>query len=159
MIRRHGPRSDVFGNANRKEQHYASRTHECDRRSECDGYLHHARRGQHREEQVESSDVSSNTKRRMPWSAISQCRLRRLRLRPRAQTSARLRSENSSSSSMGNTGTHLHVSRKAICRPKQQLHVSTSMESPMSFVSRPWMFLIPSVTRFWCETPSSVSIL
>src|SRR6267143_1926180 len=28
-----------------------------------------------------------------------------------------------------NTGTHLHVSRKAICRPKQQLHVSTSMES------------------------------
>src|SRR5467141_3459844 len=43
-----------------------------------------------------------------------------------------------------NTGTHLHVSRKAICRPKQQLHVSTSMESPMSFVSRPWMFLIPS---------------
>src|SRR5580693_5570509 len=52
-----------------------------------------------------------------------------------------------------NTGTHLHVSRKAICRPKQQLHVSTSMESPMSFVSRLWMFLIPSVTRFWCETP------
>ena len=46
------------------------------------GILHHARRGQHREEQVESSDVSSNTKRRMPWSAISQCRLRRLRLRP-----------------------------------------------------------------------------
>src|SRR5216683_633573 len=58
-----------------------------------------------------------------------------------------------------NTGTHLHVSRKAICRPKQQLHVSTSMESPMSFVSRLWMFLTPSVTRFWCETPSSVSIL
>src|SRR5580692_6612819 len=58
-----------------------------------------------------------------------------------------------------NTGTHLHVSRKAICRPKQQLHVSTSMESPMSFVSRLWMFLIPSVTRFWCETLSSVSIL
>jgi len=28
-----------------------------------------------------------------------------------------------------NTGTHLHVSRKAICQPKQQLHVSTSMES------------------------------
>jgi hypothetical protein len=43
---------------------------------------HHARRGQHREEQVESSDVSSNTKKRMPWSAISQCRLRRLRLQP-----------------------------------------------------------------------------
>jgi len=29
----------------------------------------------------------------------------------------------------------------------------------MSFVSRPWMFLIPSVPRFWCETPSLVSIL
>src|ERR1700693_2466701 len=58
-----------------------------------------------------------------------------------------------------NTGAHLHVSRKAICRPKQQLHVSTSMESPMFFVSRPWMFLIPSVTRLWCEPPSSVSIL
>src|SRR6202051_4591281 len=28
-----------------------------------------------------------------------------------------------------NTGTHLHVSRKAICQPKKQLHVSTSMES------------------------------
>src|SRR5258708_29505139 len=36
MIRRHGPRSDVFEDANREEQHYASRTHECDRRSECD---------------------------------------------------------------------------------------------------------------------------
>src|SRR5580765_2037111 len=41
-----------------------------------------------------------------------------------------------------NTGTHLHVSRKAKCRSKQQLHVSTSMESPMSFVSRLWMFLL-----------------
>ena len=29
----------------------------------------------------------------------------------------------------------------------------------MSFVSRLWMFLTPSVTRFWCESPSSVSIL
>jgi len=29
----------------------------------------------------------------------------------------------------------------------------------MSFVSRPWMFLIPSVTRFWCETPSSSQIV
>src|SRR6266403_3771801 len=68
------------------------------RLSSC--YLHHARRGQHREEQVESSDVSSNTKKRMQWSAISQCRLRRLRLQPSAHTSPRLRSEKSSSSSM-----------------------------------------------------------
>src|ERR1700686_4112657 len=36
MIRCHWPRSNVFGDANREEQHYASRTHECDRRSECD---------------------------------------------------------------------------------------------------------------------------
>ena len=44
MIRRHRPRSDVFGNANREEQHYASRTHECDRRSECDDMFSMARR-------------------------------------------------------------------------------------------------------------------
>src|SRR6202051_2057207 len=36
MIRCHGPRSDFFGKGNREDQQYASRTHECDRRSECD---------------------------------------------------------------------------------------------------------------------------
>jgi len=33
MIRRHGPRDNIFGNVNREEQHDASRTHECDRRA------------------------------------------------------------------------------------------------------------------------------
>ncbi len=63
-------------------------------------------------------------------------------------------------SSLATTPGHTYTFRgKLYVDQSNSLHVSTSMESPMSFVSRLWMFLIPSVTRFWCETLSSVSIL
>src|ERR1700720_838840 len=65
----------------------------------------------------------------------------RFKIRPKQVNGSTCDFERCCLQSGDNTGTHLHVSRKAICQPKQQLHVSTSMESPMSFVSRLWMFL------------------
>jgi len=108
-----------------------------------------------------SRDLASGTQafRHSTMRSGSSSSSSRFKIRPKQVNASTCDFDRCCLQSGDNTGTHLHVSRKAICRPKQQLHVSTSMESPMSFVSRPWMFLIPSVTRFWCETPSSVSIL